>query len=96
TLKADMDMIKGDVQTLKEGQQRLEAKVERVEEKVDNLATEMRSHFRHIENMLHKHQAALDLASREFSSKQASIDYLMKKVTEHDMEIFHLKNYLQP
>jgi len=59
------------------------------------LSVEMRSHFRHMETVLNHHQSVLETASREISKEKVQMDYLFKKITEHDLAIYHIKNHLQ-
>jgi len=48
-----------------------------------------------METVLNHHQSVLETASREISKEKVQMDYLFKKITEHDLAIYHIKNHLQ-
>ena len=55
-LKNEVQELKKEVQALKQSQEEIKAEVLKNGEKLDHLATEMRSHFRHLESKLDQHQ----------------------------------------
>jgi predicted nuclease with TOPRIM domain len=108
-LKEGQKRLENDVAGLKEGQKRLETDVadlkqdvndlkkgqERLETKIDHVTTEMRGHFKNIENILESHQKVFEVVSDEIKSMRIDIDYLSGKTGKHDTEIHNLKKRLQ-
>jgi chromosome segregation ATPase len=108
-LKEGQKRLENDVTGLKEGQKRLETDVadlkrdvndlkkgqERLETKMDHVTTEMRSHFKHIENILESHQKVFEVVSDEMKSMRIDIEYLSGKTGKHDTEIHNLKKRFQ-
>ncbi|GGK35262.1 hypothetical protein GCM10010965_30340 [Caldalkalibacillus thermarum] len=94
-LKGEIQGLKNEVQELKQSQKELKTEILKNRESIDNLATEMRSHFRHLETNIEQHYKAFGVVSEKIRNIEYSVDFLGEKTGRHDMEINNIQKKLQ-
>ena len=74
---------------------KVESSIESLRETVENNATEFRSHFKHIETKLDRHEKQFEVFAEAIRGNEIDIKFLSEKSGVHEKEINQIKTRIQ-
>ncbi len=90
TLKTDVSNLKEDVSTLKVEQQKTTTHMAKMDERLSNLESKQNSIHKQTGKLLEYHSETI--SHFETLATKEDLEYFDKKISEHEREIFKIKN----